>query len=652
MDAPLRGPVRQAFGFRSWLIGSLLGLAASLALTGSAGAATIAVTTLNDEIGGDPGETGCSLREAVATANTDTPGDGCVLTAAAGTDTITVPNGTIDLATVGQALGITDDVNVDGPGMGLSLVTNTNTTDRIVAIGAGAEVTISDLSLTDGNLAGVSVSREGAGIVNSGELLLEGVRMANHQIDIVGNGNATGLGGAIFSAGGSTLTLDHSVIEDSGVDVSANTGVPGNTFVNAGGGAIYAVDSLDVAHSTIDGNDVTAVSSGGTGQANAEGGGIFAQSGLTLTHSTISDNAVDATAVGPGKFALAVGGGIQTTVGTDAIELSTIVDNTYSATSEDPGNIFAGGGGIYAQSSTVALRSSTVVANGPLAGPVNLSGNLRAELGFASFRNTIIALPRAPADNCNGPQTSLGFNLDFTFSGQDCGLNESTDLQTAPGLGALSSGGVNGGPTATMIPVAGSAVIDQGSSAGDSDPTHDQRDLSRPNEFANLVDAAGGDGSEIGAVEVQIAPPTFTSTTPASSPGSPGATATPIVTGTAQSPSTVRLFTDPVCSIQTGPAGTADGPFASPGITVDAVAPSTTTTFYGDVTTAHGTSSCSSGAFPNSIAYTRGAAPLTTPPATDPGPTGQRAAALKKCKKKKSKKARTKCKKRANRLPL
>jgi autotransporter-associated beta strand protein len=42
--------------------------------------------------------------------------------------------------------------------------------------------------------------------------------------------------------------------------------------------------------------------------------------------------------------------------------------------------------------------------------------------------------------------------------------------------------------------------------------------------------------------------------------------------------------------------------------------------------------------------------PTPTPPAA--GPTGQRAAALKKCKKKKSSKARKKCKKKANKLPL
>jgi CSLREA domain-containing protein len=44
--------------------------------------------------------------------------------------------------------------------------------------------------------------------------------------------------------------------------------------------------------------------------------------------------------------------------------------------------------------------------------------------------------------------------------------------------------------------------------------------------------------------------------------------------------------------------------------------------------------------------------PPPPPPSTNTGPTGQRAAALKKCKKKKSATARKKCKKKANKLPV
>jgi ELWxxDGT repeat protein len=46
------------------------------------------------------------------------------------------------------------------------------------------------------------------------------------------------------------------------------------------------------------------------------------------------------------------------------------------------------------------------------------------------------------------------------------------------------------------------------------------------------------------------------------------------------------------------------------------------------------------------------AAPGSSPTPTTPGPTGKRAAALKKCKKKKSAKARSKCKKKAKKLPV
>jgi hypothetical protein len=47
-------------------------------------------------------------------------------------------------------------------------------------------------------------------------------------------------------------------------------------------------------------------------------------------------------------------------------------------------------------------------------------------------------------------------------------------------------------------------------------------------------------------------------------------------------------------------------------------------------------------------------ATVSPPPGPAPaaGPTGKRAAALKKCKKKKSKKARKKCKKKARKLPV
>jgi hypothetical protein len=111
---------------------------------------------------------------------------------------------------------------------------------------------------------------------------------------------------------------------------------------------------------------------------------------------------------------------------------------------------------------------------------------------------------------------------------------------------------------------------------------------------------------------------------------------------------TVQLYTDDTCTTAIGtpsPAAT----FTGTGIPVT-VADNSSTDFYATATGPGGTSPCST----STVHYTE----VTPPPggggggAPTPGATGQRAAALKKCKKKKSKAARTKCKKRALKLPV
>ncbi len=70
-----------------------------------------------------------------------------------------------------------------------------------------------------------------------------------------------------------------------------------------------------------------------------------------------------------------------------------------------------------------------------------------------------------------------------------------------PLLGPLAN---NGGPTLTMVPLAGSPAIDQGVNPANS-PSNlvDQRGLTRPVDDPNIANATGGDGSDIGAVEIQ-----------------------------------------------------------------------------------------------------------------------------------------------------
>jgi hypothetical protein len=123
--------------------------------------------------------------------------------------------------------------------------------------------------------------------------------------------------------------------------------------------------------------------------------------------------------------------------------------------------------------------------------------------------NTIVAenyLGAGPDDNAVGPDMnggaiSLGFNLIGMTNGSCCWTAGDVYLpggQLAPLLQPLN---FYGGPTPTMMPQSGSAAIDNGTSGGLST---DQRGLPRPSRFngGNPL-PPGGDGSDIGAVELQ-----------------------------------------------------------------------------------------------------------------------------------------------------
>jgi hypothetical protein len=156
-------------------------------------------------------------------------------------------------------------------------------------------------------------------------------------------------------------------------------------------------------------------------------------------------------------------------------------------------------------------------------------------------------------------------------------------------LGALAS---NGGPTQTQALMAGSPAIDQGKSFG---ATTDQRGpgFRRVSNSATITDAAGGDGADIGAYELDLTPPNKPAIT-ASVPKSPANNNDPKLRGVAEAGSTVRIYKTADCSgiaVKAGPAST----FASPGLSVH-VANNTTTTFHATATdAAHNKSACSNG---------------------------------------------------------
>jgi CSLREA domain-containing protein len=583
-----------------------VGVAVSLAMLLFAPLANADTIQVNTQVDENSTGTDCSLREAIATANTDTNTGGCTRTPASGVDTITfdptLPSGaSIDLATLGTALAITTDMKIMGPGIGQLIVKNSASNNRIFSTSA-ANVEISGLNIETGKKAGTGF-QQGGGILNTGNLVLKTVHMKGNDLDAADTNGVTAQGGAIFSDTG-TLTLDHSVVDQSHATASES----GSGGALAQGGAIYSNGTVTLTNSTIDDNHAVGTEVTGVDDAQARGGGIWAVT-LNMDHSTVSNNTAAASSAASTSQVL--GGGIFNT-NTGSIELSTVAENTMDATTGSPQAL---GGGIYATGATLTLRSSTVAANGPLTGD-NSSAQLQAS---ATVKNTIIATPRGTlSGSCGSVQTSSGFNIDFSFISQQqnsCGFVMPTDQPGGSALGSLAN---NGGPTQTMLPSAGSGAIDKGSSVGTTDSTHDQRGFSRPDDFSTISNP--GDGSDIGAVEVRIAPPTFTSTTPTS----PNANDTPVVKGPApvtDLPPTVRLYTDPLCTNQTGPVGgVAGAQFPTTGLTVSPVPHNATTTFYGTLTTNYGTSLCSSGGFPNTISYTQ-ADPLVPPDVTPPSTT-------------------------------
>ena len=121
------------------------------------------------------------------------------------------------------------------------------------------------------------------------------------------------------------------------------------------------------------------------------------------------------------------------------------------------------------------------------------------------------------------PVTSGGFNID---DGTSCGFTLPSDLAaTNPGIDPVLA--ANGGPTATHALLPGSPAIDRGSAFG---ALADQRGLPRPSDFPAIANALGGDGSDIGAFELQAPPPTqppAPPTLPAPAPPVPADTQAP-----------------------------------------------------------------------------------------------------------------------------
>jgi hypothetical protein len=275
-----------------------------------------------------------------------------------------------------------------------------------------------------------------------------------------------------------------------------NSTISNNTASGSGadGGGIAALGAVTVTNSTISSNTTTGLGGGigtsglatitnstisnnsATG-ATSEGGGVAATTGVTLLNSTVSGNTLNDSGGG-------AGGGVSGN--TVTVTNSTISGNS-AGTDGD-------GGGI--ESGPVHLVYATVVQNSSVHPGANVVASVLTTFG------SVVASGLGGGSNCHVTSTtSNGFNFsDDASSAVSCLFSAATDRVGAsnnPLLGPLAA---NGGPTNTLVPNAGSPLIDAvaaGScqSDGASGISTDQRGFARPDVASPACD--------IGAVEVQ-----------------------------------------------------------------------------------------------------------------------------------------------------
>ena len=266
-------------------------------------------------------------------------------------------------------------------------------------------------------------------------------------------------------------------------NVTLNHGNGSSSYSQGFGGCVLNEGTLSLTNSVVKNST-----------SNIDGGGIYSVQGtLILTGCTVTNNLA---------YGDNVGGGIAS-FGTLRAYNSTISGNRV---------LNDGAGGLWS-SGIVELTNCTITDNSvgeSITNVVRSAKGVENHYGQFTARNTIIAGNRGDAsipdvyEGYAGIIGSLGYNLignvgtdtRFTQTGDQTGTGSAV---LDPKLGPLQ---MNGGPTPTHALLPNSPALDQGNSFG---LTTDQRNQPRPTLIAGLSPAIGGDRSDIGAFEAQLA---------------------------------------------------------------------------------------------------------------------------------------------------
>ena len=292
----------------------------------------------------------------------------------------------------------------------------------------------------------------------SGAITLDGT-----QIAAAGPIGIYGPGANVLTVSGANASRVFDLQSGGPVTIAGLTVTKGSTA--GGGGGIYNAGAvaLTIQNSTVSGNTTT-----------GNGGGIYSNGGsMTLQRSTVSGNS-----------AAGLGAGVRLHYSGATIQDSTISSNL--------------GYGMSLSHSSPTIQSSTMDGN---------AGHGIYEFYSHAYLTSTVVADSIGSDVGVGLFSALsaGFSLIENTAGTSITATGPNLAGIDPALGNLAP---NGGPTLTQFPTTSSPLLDKGSGG-----LTDQRGKQRPFDVASIPNASGGNGADIGAVELQTTD--FPASTPA-----------------------------------------------------------------------------------------------------------------------------------------
>jgi hypothetical protein len=434
------------------------------------------------------------------------------------------------MGTYSENIIITKSITIIGADAASTLIDGGNL-DRVINISAGANVTISSVTVQNGAVYG----QDGGGIHNQGALTLVNSRVSNNWANgTLGGGGICNTG--VLSVISSTVIGNRSAgmfwnigigIANSGILTVTNSTIDNNIETSSSnvGGSIYNTGVATVLSTTLSNNECAGIWNhiGGTlmlvastvsHNSGLDVGGIYNQGTMTVAYSMVEENSVATYGSKPfgeaggilNHSVLAVvsstissnstcktGGGVYND-GTLAMSTSTVDHNKHLCfpSSGGGGIVNAGtltitnstlshntsdiGSGLFVNSGAVSLNGVTIAYNTS----AQSGGGIAQSAGTLEVQNTIVARNGGgQSPDCFGMITSLGYNLlgnnagcTFTPTSGDIVGTNSNPIN--PSLGPL---GNFGGPNRTVGLISGSLAVDAGNPAT-CQPT-DQRGFAR-----------------------------------------------------------------------------------------------------------------------------------------------------------------------------